>query len=449
MADEDASGVRRVHYFNGQLLDAGDFTAEQDYHKDMRRRLNRVMHGTGVAGDVGLRVRKEGDRKLRIGAGVAIDGKGQEIVLVADRVIDLDTVKAKAGTTVFLTLAYGQVDELEVRDAGTASAVNHRRTAEVPRVDFVDKKPADGGDALEITLAAITIDAGGNIAENLGVTGNHKVGGRIDAGANVEVGANLGVAGNAVLRGNVTLAGNLGVAGDHRVGGKLDVGANVEVGANLGVAGNAELRGNVLARTLTVAAGANIVSGLQVQGACDLRSNASVGVDLKVAGSLNVAGEARAGRVSMGSTGLAVGAMNEQLRIVRGIVLSDASSQDQSPGAIAPDSAFAIPNSSVGWRVVKGLDRQTNTNTLTGIYDFFFQPPFTGIPSVSLTPILTSPRRKLSTMNDFGGSNAGSGPPRALMCLGIDNERMRVRSFDPATNASVDMSFSFIVIGPQ
>ena len=52
MADTDSGAPRRVHYFNGQLLDATDFTAEQDYHVDMRRRLNRFLHGSGVAGDV-------------------------------------------------------------------------------------------------------------------------------------------------------------------------------------------------------------------------------------------------------------------------------------------------------------------------------------------------------------------------------------------------------------
>ncbi len=416
MADDNTGGPRRVHYFNGQLLDESDFTAEQDYHVDMRRRLNRFMHGTGVAGDVGLRVRKEGDKRLRIGAGVAIDAQGREIVLVADRLIDLDAVKAKAGTTVFLTLAYAQTLELPVTDAGTSTAVNHRRTAEEPRIDFVVRRPPDGGDVLAI--AAITIDAGGNVAE-------------VDNTVRGFVGSVIDPKSEPTVR-------KLTVTGDQKVGGGLDVGADVEASANLRVAGNAELRGNVSARTLTVSDGADIVSGLKVQGACDLRSSVAVGVDLNVAGSLDVVGKARVGSVLMSSAGLAVGALVEQLRVVRGNVLSNA-------GDSRPAGGFAVSNSGPGWVVSKGLDLKTNKG-LPGLYDVVFRPAFATPPAISLTPVHTPPLFKAGTAADFGGTAA---KPKALEVIGFDNEKMRVRAFDPQTNTNTDMNFSFIVIGPQ
>ncbi len=430
MADEDTSGPRRVHYFNGQLLDAGDFTAEQDYHVDMRRRLNRFMHGAGVAGDAGLRVRKEGDRRLRIGAGVAIDAQGREIVLVADRLIDLDAVKAKAGTTVFLTLAYDEVLDVKVNDAGTASAVNHRRMAEGPRIDFVDKKPPDGDDAFAITLAAITIDAGGNIAE-------------IDNTVRGFVGSVIDPKGELTVRGFTERRGN------QKIGGKLDAAADVEVGANLGVAGNAELRGNVSARNLTVAAGAEIVSGLKVQGVCELRSNASVGVDLSVAQKFDVTGNATLrggvtvngdatllGAVMLGSPPFsALGSIEGSARIVRGVVRADAVVFNQ-----VGRGGFVV-GSQPGWRVVKHAK---------GVYEITFDPPFPAphhLPSAFVTPLTVDPGGKLPA--DIGLGNTAQFVPLAAMVFGIDNERLRVVIIDTKSNATRDAAFSFVVVGPR
>jgi hypothetical protein len=46
--------MERVRFFDGQLLTAADFEAEQKYHLEKRRLHNRMLHGFGVVD--GLRV---------------------------------------------------------------------------------------------------------------------------------------------------------------------------------------------------------------------------------------------------------------------------------------------------------------------------------------------------------------------------------------------------------
>jgi hypothetical protein len=69
----------RVSFFEGQLLTAADLAAEQDYHRQMRYLHNR-LHGYGVAS--GLDVAASRGR-VTVSPGLAVDGLGRELVLVA------------------------------------------------------------------------------------------------------------------------------------------------------------------------------------------------------------------------------------------------------------------------------------------------------------------------------------------------------------------------------
>ena len=68
--------IKRLHYFNHQFLVEADFTDEQTYHLEMRRRLNAALHGFG-AGD-GLAVTRSGDKEVTVTAGIAVDREGRE-----------------------------------------------------------------------------------------------------------------------------------------------------------------------------------------------------------------------------------------------------------------------------------------------------------------------------------------------------------------------------------
>lgn len=84
----DYNEIRRLRYFHGMLLDDKDFRAEQDYHTNKRRFLNRMLHGSGVVCGLDLNGKKEG-RWIEITSGLALDCSGNEIWVPRTTRIDL------------------------------------------------------------------------------------------------------------------------------------------------------------------------------------------------------------------------------------------------------------------------------------------------------------------------------------------------------------------------
>jgi hypothetical protein len=72
------SKLKRVRYFTGQLLTAEDLTAEQEYLLERQRRRNRQFVEAGIVS--GLQVSVDGE-SIRVEPGMAIDGRGNEIVI--------------------------------------------------------------------------------------------------------------------------------------------------------------------------------------------------------------------------------------------------------------------------------------------------------------------------------------------------------------------------------
>jgi hypothetical protein len=74
------NGMRRVHYFFGQVLSAEDFLDEQNYFRSRLRRLNRTLHGVGVVTGLGVSIAGKGKSAcVVIEPGAAIDAQGEEI----------------------------------------------------------------------------------------------------------------------------------------------------------------------------------------------------------------------------------------------------------------------------------------------------------------------------------------------------------------------------------
>lgn len=70
----------RPNYFTGKLLDAADFAAEQEYHREKQRRHNLRLHGAGIVSGLGVAVEDGGDPpRIAIAPGIAIDPRGEEI----------------------------------------------------------------------------------------------------------------------------------------------------------------------------------------------------------------------------------------------------------------------------------------------------------------------------------------------------------------------------------
>jgi len=83
--------TERLRYYDGEYLRAFDFDAEQAYHVEMRRRLNRTLHLFGVAAGLYLEEDEDSvpsDPLFHISPGMAIDAVGREILLAAPRNLD-------------------------------------------------------------------------------------------------------------------------------------------------------------------------------------------------------------------------------------------------------------------------------------------------------------------------------------------------------------------------
>lgn len=92
-------GFSRNHYFNGKMLTAEDFQAEQDYHIGKRRLLNRCLRGSRIV--CGLTVEIDG-RFTFVDRGLALDCCGRELYVPSSGRIALP----KRWDAEFLTISY-------------------------------------------------------------------------------------------------------------------------------------------------------------------------------------------------------------------------------------------------------------------------------------------------------------------------------------------------------
>ena len=154
--------IKRLHYFDHQFLIEADFTDEQKYHLEMRRRLNRTLHTFGIA--EGLEVVKKTNKIVTVRTGVAIDRFGREMIVEPDRA-DLGDVDLSSITTavpVFIIIAY---DEKPTDPSTATGAPGDRRTLEEPKLLPVTTIPPTDGTV--IRLARIDLTAGGNVPGNV------------------------------------------------------------------------------------------------------------------------------------------------------------------------------------------------------------------------------------------------------------------------------------------
>src|SRR5262249_5603906 len=148
--------IKRPNYFTSQFLVEKDFNDEQAYHLNSRRRHNRVLHTSGVAG--GLAVARFSTTQVTVGSGTAIDKDGREIALEDDRTYTLSTVGNQPDG--YLTRGYG--DFLDPADKDTQAGLDkYFRTTERPTLqDGTAVPPTDGS---VIVLARIRLSASGTI----------------------------------------------------------------------------------------------------------------------------------------------------------------------------------------------------------------------------------------------------------------------------------------------
>lgn len=123
----------RNNYFYGKLLTVSDFNEEQRYMND-KRRIGNVFHqGIGVV--AGMRVQAIDDQTISIGAGMALDGLGREIIIPEGITKKISVIDGFAGLsnldTAYLMVRYKEENKEAVYTvANTQGENNFNRVAE-------------------------------------------------------------------------------------------------------------------------------------------------------------------------------------------------------------------------------------------------------------------------------------------------------------------------------
>jgi hypothetical protein len=140
---KNKSSFERVNYFEGQLLSASDFQAEQEYFLARLRRHNRYLHGVGVV--CGLKVSTASSSEIIVQPGVAIDCYGNEIHVPTPTRVSIPHLPGEQ----FVVLKYS---EEEVAPVPIASATSDKdsegraftRIREGFQIEILSANPAPG-----------------------------------------------------------------------------------------------------------------------------------------------------------------------------------------------------------------------------------------------------------------------------------------------------------------
>jgi len=90
-----ANNIERLNYYEREYLRSFDFVAEQNYHIEMRRRLNLALHLWGIVEGLDVKLGEVvpgADPQYYISPGMAIDAYGREIFLFAPYILSEDDV---------------------------------------------------------------------------------------------------------------------------------------------------------------------------------------------------------------------------------------------------------------------------------------------------------------------------------------------------------------------
>ena len=207
MADYALPSVveKRVRYFDGQFLQAHDFIDEQDYQLDREHRVNRLLHGPGIA--EGLTVTSAAPNQVTVAPGTAIDSDGRQLILARATTVDLPAAMFNDKRGVQLLLSYRQIaDDRQILPKGSDDF-----TRWLERPDLTALAPGESykGAAPPVLLAEVALDTDGRVLVDPGVrsySGLRLPGAGPDAAT---LRATSG--GPAQLTGSLTVDGNVGI----------------------------------------------------------------------------------------------------------------------------------------------------------------------------------------------------------------------------------------------
>jgi len=139
--------MERVRFFDGQLLTAAEFEAEQRYHLEKRRLHNRMLHGFGVVDGLGVSV---ADGTVIVSPGFALDRRGNEIIVAGPVRIDLNVC---TGDVYFVTIQYTETATDPVPN--TNGGVEFSRVTENFALGIATEDPDESADTQQLGLARL------------------------------------------------------------------------------------------------------------------------------------------------------------------------------------------------------------------------------------------------------------------------------------------------------
>lgn len=165
------NAVERLHYFDGQRLEAMDLRLEQRYHMELRRLLNRGLFAPGAVN--GLEVAAADGHTVEVAAGLALNPLGREVVLASAQrlaVPNRPPVQASLGGY-FLTIRYAEVPVPGLVDGCRAplSVMQPSRVVEQPVLGWTETWPnhklcGQSGNPEDCAIVLAKVDLDGSCA---------------------------------------------------------------------------------------------------------------------------------------------------------------------------------------------------------------------------------------------------------------------------------------------
>jgi len=162
------SAIKRLHYYDHQYLREPDFTNEQNYHIDMRRRHNRSLHISGIVNGLELSILNTAEIKLS--DGMAIDSNGRELIYDSSQshTVIIDGTAKEFGPNQpisvadiegmrYISIKYKEVQTDPPDPEFKIDETDRTRWTESVTIEINETKPTDTG---AIILGRIVIDAG-------------------------------------------------------------------------------------------------------------------------------------------------------------------------------------------------------------------------------------------------------------------------------------------------
>jgi hypothetical protein len=163
-APSGLANLERTRFFFGRLLQADDFTLEQQYFLEKQRRHNRALHGWGIAS--GLGVEKDEGCFVVISSGYALSPLGDEIVVAEPVRFDIcGERRLRDEETAYLAIRYAEHAVRPIPTAaseGDESATEHSRIREGFELRVLTELPST--DEVEWVVLADVVAARGELS---------------------------------------------------------------------------------------------------------------------------------------------------------------------------------------------------------------------------------------------------------------------------------------------